>query len=98
MKMSLTKSDLQAVKKVVDEVFDPKINSLQTTLVGGMNQMVETLINHIDNVEIRLTKKINGVDDNLSNQIADLSRRHDKTLDLVYKHDVRIGKLEGAAK
>ena len=73
-------SDDQTLSK---KDFDKSIKELHETLVGGMNQMLETLINHIDKVE-----------GNLSNQIQNLSVGDDKTLDTVQQHQIRITKLE----
>ncbi len=81
MKMTLTSDDLKAIKVAINPMFE----DLETKLVGGMNQMVDTLVNHID-----------GVEDNLSDQIASLSRQHDKTLDLVLKHETRLQRLEAS--
>ncbi len=86
MKMSLTKSDLKAVKSIVEDVVDPKINNLETRLVGGMNQMVETLIDHMD-------ERFDEVDDKVNK--LELTVR--SSIDRLDNHAVRISKLENPA-
>ncbi len=60
--------------------FDESINKLQKTLVGGMNQILTTLIDHMD-------KRFEQVDDSFN-------RLEGKVDNVTDDHEVRISKLE----
>lgn len=55
--------------------FDKSIKALEATLVGGMNQMLETLIRHIDGVEDTLVTKIDRLETKVDNTTDDLAQR-----------------------
>ena len=89
MNMSLSKSDIKAIKGVVEstieEKVDPKFENLEIQIANGL----------VD-VESRLRKDIRGSEAKLSRQIKNLTIRQEETLGLVLQHETRISQLEPA--
>ena len=58
--------------------FDSSIKALETTLVGGMNHMLETLVQHVDGVDNHLGRvelKLNNTTDDLTQRVSKLEKQ-----------------------
>ncbi len=78
----LTKKDFDKTIKVFQNDFDKNIKALQETLVGGMNQILTTLIDHMDkrfgDVDERFDRiehKFDNVTDGLTERVSKLEQR-----------------------
>lgn len=83
--MSLTQDDLMSIKALIKPMLDELDENLSIRVAKGFAG--------VDNRFTKVDKKIDQVEENLSRQIADLSRRHDLILDQVHQQEVRVSKL-----
>lgn len=70
-------ADKPATRGDVQEIVDTSVNKLQETLVGGMNQMLETIVTHIDKVDnhvVRLENKFDIANENIKQRVTKLEQ------------------------
>ena len=70
--------DKPATRADVKQVVTESVTELQEVLVGGMNQMLETLIRHIDGVDSHLSRveqKLENTTDDLTQRVAKLEKQ-----------------------
>ena len=77
--MALSDGDLKAITVVIKPMLDHLEENLSISTAQGFDEV---------------HKKIDDVEERLSDKIQALSDGHDKTLDTVQQHEVRISKLE----
>jgi hypothetical protein len=109
MRMSLTKSDLSAIKKLFDASFDERVPAIIDRRVQPMLDKLEERLTHkIDELALNtgqfslettqnfnlLGERIDTLDTKLSEKIDDLSDKWDETTDMADTNRVEVAKIK----